>query len=37
MAAIDGDMFRTHHTCLDLEWQSWQREPTKVSREFLRD
>jgi hypothetical protein len=36
-AAVDGDMFSAHRTCLDLEWRSWQREPTKASREFLRD
>jgi hypothetical protein len=33
-AAVDGVTFRAHRTCLDLEWQSWQREPTKVSCEF---
>jgi hypothetical protein len=37
-AAVDGDMFRAHRMCLDLEWQSWQREPTnKASQELLRD
>jgi hypothetical protein len=36
-AAVDGDMLRAHPTCLDLEWQSWQREPTKANRKFLRD
>jgi hypothetical protein len=36
-AAVNGDMFRAHRTCLDLEWQSWQREPRKAIRELLRD
>jgi hypothetical protein len=36
-AAVDGDMFSAHRTCLDLERRSWQHEPTKASREFLRD
>jgi hypothetical protein len=34
-AAVDGDMFCAHRTCLDLEWQSWQRDPSKA-RSFYR-
>ena len=34
-AAVDGDMFRAHRSCLDLEWQSWRRDPLRRVRQSL--